>query len=327
MAMMNTLRRGFRAASRYKPYIKAGFKAYGAYKQFKNQSNTRTQTQNRVRSGVGVTTQKDVRTTYRRKRMPRRKRKRWVKFVKKVHAATDSAIATRSVIFNNTLQIGGTDANQTTGVISLYGWRGSVATDAVGTADVRTITQRDGDVDEQSEKWRFTSGVLDCTASNIGGAPLEVDVYEVIKTGKGRTTNGNLNLEYTSALTQTSVPPAGAGGSLSSPTILTRGWTPFNCSLASAKGLKVIKKTKYFLPEGETFTYQIRDPKNHWVGGEDINDASGNEFARNGMTRMLFIIAKSVVGTTAETFELLVGCTRSYHYKIYNGNKHYEGNL
>lgn len=321
------LRRAGRRAARYAPYIKAGFRAYRAVQKYRKSGNSRTLTKNTVRSGNGVTSQRDVRQVYRRRRMPRRKRKRWVNFVKKVHAATDASVATRSVLFNNTLQIGGTAAAQTVGTISLYGWRGTVATDAVGTADVRTMTQRDADIDATNEKWRFTSGVLDCTASNIGGAPLEVDVYEVIKTGRSRVTNGNLNLEYTAMLAATDPQPSGAGGAYTNPTIFTRGWTPFNCSLASVKGIKIIKKTKYFLPEGETFTYQIRDPKNHWVGGEDINDASGNEFCKEGMTRMLFIVAKSVVGSLSDTFELVVGCTRSYHYKVYQSNKHYDGTL
>jgi len=274
-----------------------------------------------TRSGNGVTNQYDAKTVYRRRRMPYRRRKRWGRFVKKVMAVTEKEIGTRSVIANNTLQIGGVSTLQAVGVISLYGWRGTTSTSAVGTADVRGITQNDTDINAVNEKWKFTSAVLDCTFNNTGAADLEVDVYEVIKTGRTTTTAGDLVSEYGNALANTITPP----GTMTTPTISIRGWTPFNCSIASSKGLKIIKKRKYFLKQDETFTYQVRDPRTYWVTGSDLE--VGSEYARRGMTKMLLIISKPVVGSGADVHELVAGCTRSYHYKVMENNEHMDGLL
>lgn len=256
--------------------------------------------------------------------MPRRKKKQWRKFVKKVHAAQDSQIATRSVILNNQLQIGGSgNTTQTAGTIYLYGWRGANAFDNVGSSDVRDITQRDVDMDGAGEKYKFVNGVLDITANNIGATDLEVDVYEIGYNGRNIINQNSLLAQYTQALTQSATQPAGAGGAMTAPTVFTRGWTPFNASIASAQGFKVYKKKKYLLGQGNTFTYQIRDPKAHWVTGTEIQ--TGGEYAKRGVTKMLFIIAKPVTGALGDTYEMVVGCTRSYHYKIYESNEHYEG--
>lgn len=236
-------------------------------------------------------------------------------------AVTEKEIGTRSVITNNTLQIGGISTSQAIGVISLYGWRGNTGVGSVGTADVRGITQNDTDANAVNEKWKFTSGVLDCTFNNTGAMDLEVDIYEVIYTGRVVLNAGDLVTEYVNALANTATPP----GTMSAPQVNDRGWTPFNCSLASAKGLKVLKKRKYFLKQDETFTYQVRDPKTHWVTGTDIE--VGLEYAKKGITRMLLVISKPVVGSGGDLHELQAGCTRSYHYKIMESNEHMDGRI
>lgn len=281
---------------------------------------------NAVRSGNGVTNQYDAKTVYRRRRMPRRRRRRWVKFVKKVHAAQDSQIATRSVFLNNQLQIGGSGSTtQGVGCVYLYGWRGTNAVDNVGSADVQDIRVRDGNTDNPNEKFKFVSGVLDITANNIGATDLEVDVYEVIYTGNNILNATGLAAEYTIALANTDTIPSGSGGGMTAPGIVDRGWTPFNASLASQKGFKVLKKRKYFLKQDETFTYQVRDPKNRWFTSQE--NTNPGQFAKKGVTRMLFFIVKPVTGAAGDVYELLCGCTRSYHYKIYQDNKHYDAKI
>lgn len=166
---------------------------------------------------------------------------------------------------------------------------------------------------------------MDCTFT-AENASLEVDVYEVIKVGSTVLTTTSLAAEYVVSLNETAVPPGGAGGSLNAVTVNTRGWTPFDVPTASAKGLKIIKKTKYFIKNGDTFTYQIRDPRNKWLSGEE--QIATAEFAKAGWTRMLFIVAKAVIGTPAPTaWNLLGGCTRSYKYKVFQSNKSYEGTI
>lgn len=330
MAISRYVRRAVRAANRYAPYARMAVKGYRMYRQAKSAYNsgftTSSRVATRVKSGTGVTTQYDAKTVYRRKRMPRKKKKQWRKFVKKVHAAQDSQIATRSVILNNQLQIGGVgNTTQTYGSISLYGWRGTNALDNVGSSDIQDIRLKDANTDGAAERYKFITGVLDITANNIGGTDLEVDVYEIGYTGRGVLNNASLQAEYIQALANTPTQPGGSGGAMTAPTITSRGWTPFNCSLASIKGFKIYKKKKYLLAQGNTFTYQVRDPKAHWVDGNDIQVPG--EFAKKGLTKLLFFIIKPVTGAVGDTYEMVVGATRSYHYKIYQDNTHYEGQI
>ena len=56
-------------------------------------------------SGVGVTNQHDRAFVYRKKRMPRRRGKRWMKFSRKVHFVAEKDLGTRTIVMNGSRQI------------------------------------------------------------------------------------------------------------------------------------------------------------------------------------------------------------------------------
>lgn len=311
----------------------------------------RTQTMMRqrrnIRSGQGVTTQHDQRTVYRRKTMPRSKKRSWVSFNRKVKAVADKELGSRTVIFNKlTTFSNATSGNQISGFVTLYG-HGSSAADP-GNQDLYLIsgyentgdpTAAAGTTVDGSTKFMFQSGVLDVTFrnnstyyngtvfSNQGDAKLEVDVYEIIiqrELGDFNAANASLYALFAenASVTKPIAPVAGAVEIVDT----LRGVTPWDMTYSLSRyGIKILKKTKYVVPNADTFTYQVRDPSRHTCTYKELNQTIG--FSRKGWTRILYFTGKLVaglpLGVTAGNYQevLNVGHTRKYLYKVEGQNE------
>ena len=81
--------------------------AYKAHKAFKGYVKTKKQ-RSQGYNDPGITAQYDRTLQYKKRKMPKYKRKRWIKFIKKVQAATDGS-GTQQLVFNN--QISGNIAS------------------------------------------------------------------------------------------------------------------------------------------------------------------------------------------------------------------------
>jgi len=98
--------------------------------------------------------------------------------------------------------------------------------------------------------------------------------------------------------------------------LTTRGWTPFNCPTAS-NSVKILSKKKFLLSDGQTCTYQIRDPKNRYFNTRTITD-SGFTDAVPGYTQFLLMVVKHVPANVgpAPFAQVVFGCTRTYTFKV-----------
>lgn len=287
-----------------------------------------------VRTGVGITIQHDRRSVYRRKRMPRRKRRQWRRFVKKVNAVDERELGTQTVVFNTAISVETTNPqNQLLENVGLY----TNASSLTYCNDMKAIyalfntgnpTAATDDYVNATTKVMFHSGVLDMTArntskDNVGASldiPLEVDVYD-ITVGKGdNDTVLTAPTELISYFDQASTDTLGIGGNTGTAdlAIIKRGVTPFDIPDALSRyRMKILKKTKYFLGIGQTFTYQIRDPKRHVTSVGAM--ARGDVPNINGLTRWVLMIAKPVPGITVSSTvipRLEVGVTRKYMFKV-----------
>ena len=80
-----------------------------------------------------------------------------------------------------------------------------------------------------------------------------------------------------------------------------------------------------FIPNGQTITWQIRDPKRHVCRYGELEKNDG--WVRPGWTRTFFLIYKLVpglaVGAVAGTFQqgVSIGSTRKYSYKVEGFNE------
>lgn len=289
-------------------------------------------TKKRDNDMTGVTNDYDRQVQYRRKRMPWRKKRRWVNFIRRVKAVDQSTWQTTTTIRNNTMQYAWDTADQRVGCAVLYGFAGTtdivdsspftaLTTQTVGNTDIKDIMLASGGADGPGEDLRFTSGVLDLTFTNRGtdtnNGRLEVDVYEIIFTGM--ESGVSLIQDYTEGFTVLSTNKPATYGTYG---WTTRGVTPFENPQASAQGYKVIKKTKFLLNVGESFTYQKRKPGNFNVSGAELfTSAAGTstEAQYKGKTMNIVFVMKGLPGSDysvgGSQLNCAIGVTRTYKYK------------
>lgn len=308
--------------------------------RFRSRGTQTTIRRKRQTSGIGVTTQHDERRIYTKHTMPRRKKKAWKKFRSKVLAVAEKDLGSRTVVFNKLIQFTNTTANnQGLGYMALYSGGGtgdSFMSDVTNMAGLENFaadpTYAAGTSVAQTSRWIFKSAVLDVTFRNTSTftalatpspaseAKLEVDVYEILSnknwdTGAGSYSDITSVLAYGDSITQR-LDGAGTGISVS-----LRGTTPWDLPAAlSYWRLKILKKTKFFVPNGDTFTYQIRDPRRHVMMQDRMSKVDGGNCV--GLSRHLLVVFKLVPGLTvgvgAGTYQenLYCGLTRKFFYKL-----------
>lgn len=274
----------------------------------------------------GVTAQYDKVTQYTKKYMPKRKKRAWKKFSKKVNAVLDKSLGTRTVVFNQGMTMTDIPGLQCFGAATLYGHCGRDDSIDVGFRDIFRICNRDSDImtngtdGSNPSKIIFTSAVIDFTIRNAGQSPIELDMYE-IEVRTDNTKEANFNSSQSEAFVHTnSIPGATAGLG-----ITVRGVTLFDVpNLISQDKLKIFRKKKFFLPPGNTCTHQYRDPRNHYYNANQINIFDQTEegsYALRKMTKMFVFIGKNIVGTDTVNTNVDVGVTRKYSYIINQSSK------
>ncbi len=306
-----------------------------------------------ITSGRGVTFEHDRQFIYKKKRMPRRRRRRWVGFVRKVNAVDERDLGTRTVLFNKSQSSTNQTAQEQLAYgICLYGWS-STFTGASWNNDLAYIMQLEnqtldptaaiGDVVSDDTKIMFQSGVLDITMRNVSylsndptnlssEATLETDVYEISMRKVSEVQGLNYN-SLDSILKHATASTAGIYNQTTAAqgtaiTLKQRGSTPFEMTKAlSMWGIKVLKKTKFFIRNGQTVTFQLRDPKRRVSFKTKLADsttaATGqNGFNKPGWTKHVLVVAKAVpgvaIGTGADqtSESIQFGVTRKYSYKL-----------
>lgn len=311
-----------------------------------------TQSRKKVTFGAGVLggTNADRRNVYRKKNMPYRKKRRWKSFLRKVNAVSEKELGTRTVLFNDSIaQQWSTAAQQGCVTLALY----SITNATLGYLnDLNNIgsyentanpTAAAGITVEQSTKYLFQSAVMDLTIRNtskrvVNESPtyeldpncsLELDVYEM--SFKEDSNNSTQSFTSMSAVLN-AYDTQQIGGTGSGISIEDRGATPFELPVALGRmKVKVWRKTKYFIPAGQTITHQMRDPKRHVIRQGDLQTTAGNDgWNRPGLTKILFLIYKPVPGLTVGTAvgntqpSITVGSSRKYMYKVEGANEDRE---
>lgn len=295
------------------------------------------------RNGILGGTNADTRMIYRRKSMPRAKRRQWKNFVRKVNAVDERDLGTQTVLFNDQIEQSTTvvaSGTQSCLTLALYpfknsnfGWLNDLG--QIGTLENTTNpTAAAGTTVSGSSKLIFQSAVLDVTLRNtssqtqdVGGVPTAVQVPEAaiecdIYTMSIRedASDGVQTYDSISAMLNSYDDPE-IGGAGTGIQIQDRGASPFELGAQLGKfGIRILKKQKFFIPNGQTVTFQSRDPKRHVIQYNGLAPHDG--FNRRGWTRVFFLIYKLVPGltqgTTVGTYRarVQVGVTRKYAYKL-----------
>jgi len=277
--------------------LKLGYRAYKSY----------TKTSKKRPSGnYGVTNQHDVKTIYRKKFMPKYKKRKWISFVKKVNAVTEKQYATQTVLFNQNTSKTNTAGNQDYMSCWLYGRNGDVgaAGSEPGITDLATIFNTVAT--QATERLIFKSAVLDLTITNNASVTCEVDIYHV------RLRKDDVADTFVDAVQKAEF-VTGTLPTYTSLIMTKRGCTPFEFpTLISNIGMSILKKTKIFMPGGGTSTYQLRDPRQKRFGREDVvNDPT---FIMPYHTQGLIIMFKPVAGLQDSLATLNIGVTRKFSF-------------
>lgn len=296
-------------------------------------------------SGRGLTFEHDRQRIYRKKSMPRFKKRRWKRFVKKVKYIGETNLGSRTVVFNTAYGFTvNTAGQQIVTDVCLYPCQSS----SVRHNDLNNLSRLESTASttnvnlDSTTKVFFHSGILDLTVRNtsfITGDPpepnvadpdctLELDVYEMTSKFAGddsaRTYSRWIDFftqadAETDQITNSTLLPA--GNTPSSLAISSRGATPWDLpSALSFYKLKILKKTKFFLRSGQTMTYQMRDPKRRVTTRYNMNTHEGLNF--RGWTKCVFMIAKPIPGVTVGSLpgdtqaQITVGATRKYLYRV-----------
>ncbi len=286
----------------------------------------RTQTASRrrgVSSGQGITSQYDRSLIYRKKRMSGKKKRRWKKFARKVHAVAEKDLGSRSWITNGVKNIAAANpvtSVQQFGEIALYPCRGVTTVDE----DLTTLMTEDTSI-PTAGKVIFQSAVLDLTIVNRStveggaGVPIEMDIY--LMTAKKSFQSNNVGRDLHAAFVDGLADTAAIGGT-NKITVDKRGSTPFEYTQALSKyGMKIWKKTKYTISAGSSITYQLRDPKRHVYDKAYIID--NDQTANIKGTKFLWFVCRLQPGYLAgagTALDVDIGYTKKYMYKVDEAN-------
>lgn len=285
-----------------------------------------------VSAGRGITNQYDRALIYKKRRMPRRKRKIWKRFKRKVYAVSEKSLGTKTVLFNTRVEDAffteiGNLTRQSCFNVALYPFY-SNSKDYL--RDVYKIASNDTQVDAVG-KILFQSAVLDLTVCNTSvanaesGNPIpaiEVDLYEIIASTNFEDLTGGSSGDLLECFdtSEAQVPVINSTVPNDSLNQYQRGCTPFDIPAALGKfRLKILKKTKYFLAPGQTFTYQLRDPKRHVYNKQNVTMQCAN---LPRMTRWVYFVYKPTPctrtydDTNYDIVRLSVGVSRKYMYKV-----------
>lgn len=229
-----------------------------------------------------VSVQHDVSNRYRRKRMPKRKRKKWVKFCRQVSHSIMQLQPLQSYTndYSGANKVFGADTQMTDGQMI-----GCVATSnndellqifksAYGSALART------DIDKY--KIFLKSMCLDIQITNTGSAGCVIDVYTLIARKSNSDTN-RLDTMYFNAFAEQNTL---SGGTKSSTNPATTPWqNPLFLTF-----WRILSKKEVLLGVGQSTTMQIRVPYNRYLSGKDLET---NNILR-GFTRAFLIQARGV---------------------------------
>lgn len=305
----------------------------------KRGSRTRTMTkQKRKTSGIGVTFEHDRQPIYLRKKMPWKKKRSWVQFNKKVNAVAEKELGTRTIVFNGQYNASNTaSANHGVTSVGLY----TLNSNSPEHSDLNAIAgvERDdigNEIVDKTTKCIFQSGVLDITLRNTSkftadqslnsDCTLETDIYELFVGRVGRDSANGSYVKLQSFFDVGSGDTADIRPGFTGIQLEKRGCTPFDVPAALSRNkIKVLRKTKYFIRNGQQITYQYRDPKRHVMSYGAMQEMEGCN--KPGMTKFILIVFKAVPGIELgllpgqSTEQLSIGITRKYMYKIEGFNK------
>lgn len=330
-------------AKRYKQAWNVGSKIYSAYK---GSSNSKKSIKAPGRDFGGVTSQHDARTIYRAKKMPYRKKKKWVQFTKKVAAVEISNRAKSTLLINTSTSLIIPADTQAWSESHLYSMKGTdvgcrdidillediqtykrrVTPGNILTADggKEVVNPNDNAFEDTRKELLFASGTIDNTYTNSGSVGIEMDLYTIIYKRQSTGTHGSFlsavatNSNYVSPINVVSINDSVIASQID---LTSRGATLFDLPYGMSRtGAKILKKEKFFIAPGNSITKNVRDPKNHSYR----MDTPDLVYQNKGYTQSYVACFKVVTNPLLDSGSMTLKSTRSYKYTYEGGATPYN---
>lgn len=341
MVKFNRRARGPRGRSRLGAIARTGLRFASRFAA----SRTKTQTRSKRSSeSAPLTYDNDFKTDYRYRRMNRRRKKRWVRFVRKVNAVTlKQQQGLKKIIFrrlNSLTTISGSCAFTE---LLLYPSDGSVNLHAADLGEIfrnhlgATVFNQANDMSilgnqNTQKKLQFESAQLEVSVKNYGNNKAIVEVYYVRCRKQHAQTNNDI---YNCASgvyelgfkkqTQITDPEEGTTIGVGPQSQFQVGTTPFQ-SPRFCSTFKVIRRKKYIIAPGNMVSWILKDPRNRTIEANNVR----SELFVPRVTHGYFIQCYGEPGlegpdppvpTTAMPVNLLFYSTRKYQYYAPMSNK------
>lgn len=206
-----------------------------------------------------LSTQHDVVNRYRKKRMPRRRRRRWVSFVRKVRAVELAAQPLQFYGYARLDRVIGAVNVQT---YQSYMLGGTTVTNNDELYQIFQQAYNTGSIADAAEHQIIMKSIsLDIQITNTGTAGAIIDVYKVL-CRKTFSTASTIAAQFTQALGELAS-PTGGGTVTTTNASITAFDAPNFCSY-----WKILNKKEVLLGAGQVTTMQLRNARNKRIDGK-----------------------------------------------------------
>lgn len=298
-----TVRR--RARSRYGHALRLGARVggmVGRAVRFRNSiSRTKTQTtKSRARESAPLTYDNDFKTDYRYRRMPRRRRRRWVRFVKKVNAVTlRQQQGLKKIIFRRLQSLNSANGSCAFTELMLYSGDGSSANHAADLGEIfrghlgATEFDQANDMSvaintNTQKKLHFESSQLEVTVKNTGTNKAILEVYYIrCRKQHAQTTADQYNcvsgvFELGFKKQEQVVDDEEANNiGLGPQNQFQIGTTPFQ-SPRFCSTFKILKRKKFTVAPGNSVSWILKDPRNRTIEANNVRSELFLPFTTHG---------------------------------------------
>lgn len=260
-------------------------------------------------SGV-LTNQYDARTTYRRHRGNPRRRRRWIRFTKKVQAVARDDLPTQ-VVFRTSSNVLATAAaanSQNHTSYSLYGGDGAggswddlltLFTDSLAVAPAGTIAS--------ALELFMKTAHIEITMRNIAGSnTAKVDIYTIkFKDDIDAASYNSVSSIFSNTITAYPT----LGGTTTALNAAIRGVTPFMAPMFGTM-CTIVSVKSYILAAGEVGTFKYVDKHHFSCQGEEVD----NMAALRKYTTGFLVVAYAADAQVATATTINITAERKYFF-------------
>lgn len=306
---------------RARSFANGAYQGYQTARAIKRaRTNSRTNSTRQLRSDpFPITGENDASRTYRRKPMPRRKRRAWVKFTKRVGAVQLKNVGSNYLVLTRTQTLTADANKQTaTGIHTALGLNSA----SRFCNDMAQISAMAGGVSNQSaypNKFVVSGWMMETQIKNDSASQVYIDLYYWRCTKRVPRVIDGLDTDASALVTAglgDLVPANPTGGS--SLDIADYGVTPFQ-SPQFYKSCKVYKKLRVKLAVGGVTQIETRSGRNYFRN-YGIDEDYGMDRCTEGVL-MFTYGTPSATNATSDPVTLRLSTNVNYTYKVLLANR------